>query len=243
MSIGNLNEVETPEQKSTDEILKTPEETQSEKDKLEKPEISDIKDSFKDEAKRPEDKLEADDRKQISPEMTDKGKETESDEDSSQKLTSSIEHNREGLSNEEKNNLKNETGWSNNVLDSISSKEEADIYKDAGLHNENINGRECLTRNDFNLDEKDEDGITNRDRMERGRPPVTDNGENVELHHIGQKPDSPLAELTTNEHRGTGNDAVLHDKTKESEIDRNEFAKERAAHWKDRLSEMEKNNE
>lgn len=243
MSIGNLNEVETPEQKSTNEISQPPEAAESEKDKLEKPETSDINNSSIDEAKQPEDKLDADERKQVSPETTDKGKETDSAEDPAQKLNSNIEHNREGLSDEEKNNLQNETGWSNNVLDSIGSKEEADIYKNAGLHNENINGRECLTRNDFNLDEKDEDGISNRDRMERGRPPVTDSGENVELHHIGQKQDSPLAELTTNEHRGTGNDAVLHDKTKESEIDRNEFAKERSAHWKDRLNEMENNKQ
>lgn len=54
------------------------------------------------------------------------------------------------------------------------------------------------------------------------------------MHHIGQKPDSPLAELTTEEHRGAGNDTILHDKQKESEIDRNEFAKERKEHWKNR---------
>lgn len=37
---------------------------------------------------------------------------------------------------------------------------------------------------------------------------------------------SPLAELTTQEHRGKGNDTILHDKQKETEIDRGEFAKE-----------------
>lgn len=56
---------------------------------------------------------------------------------------------------------------------------------------------------------------------------------------IGQKPDSPLAELTMEEHRGAGNDTILHDKTKETEIDRNEFGKERREHWKDRVNVME----
>ena len=81
MSIGNLNEVETPEQKSTNEISQTPEAAESEKDKLEKPETSDINNSSIDEAKQPEDKLEEDERKQVSPDLTDKGKETDSDEE------------------------------------------------------------------------------------------------------------------------------------------------------------------
>ena len=41
------------------------------------------------------------------------------------------------------------------------------------------------------------------------------------------------------QHRGTGNDTILHDKSKESEIDRNEFGKERRDHWKDRVNSME----
>ena len=64
-------------------------------------------------------------------------------------------------------------------------------------------------------------------------------GEEIELHHIGQKPDNPLAELTLKEHRGIGNDGILHDKTKETEINRIEFAKERRDHWKGRIEAME----
>ena len=51
--------------------------------------------------------------------------------------------------------------------------------------------------------------------------------------------DSPLAELTRNEHRGKGNDTVLHNKQKESEINREDFAKERAEHWKARAEQLE----
>lgn len=139
-----------------------------------------------------------------------------------------------GLTEEQKKEIKEKTGWSDEIINSIGSMKEAEIYINAGLIEAEINGKKCLIRSDIDMDQKDEDGITNRERMERGLPPITKNGEKVELHHIGQKPDSPLAELTTEEHRGVGNDAILHDKQKESEIDRNEFAKERKEHWKNR---------
>ncbi len=141
---------------------------------------------------------------------------------------------KQGLTEEQKNDIKKRTGWSDEIINSIGSMREAEIYIKAGLKEAEINGNKCLIRSDIDMDQKDEDGITNRERMERGLPPITKNGEKVELHHIGQKPDSPLAELTTEEHRGAGNDTILHDKQKESEIDRNEFAKERKEHWKNR---------
>lgn len=145
----------------------------------------------------------------------------------------------EGLTDEQKEKLRELTGWSDEILDAIGSWEEAEIYMKAGLKEVEINGKKCLIRDDIDLDLEDEDGITNRQRMERGRPPITKDGEEVELHHIGQKQNSPLAELTMEQHRGVGNDTILHDKTKETEIDRNEFGKERREHWKDRVESME----
>lgn len=152
---------------------------------------------------------------------------------------SEINESGEGLSDEEKKEIQEKTGWSDEVIESIRSKEEAEIYIKANLKEVEINGKKCLIRDDIDLDQADEDGITNRERMEIGRPPLTKNGEEVELHHIGQKQNSPLAELTTQEHRGVGNDAILHDKAKETEINRNEFAKERYEHWQSRLSSIE----
>lgn len=141
---------------------------------------------------------------------------------------------KKGLTDEQKQEIKEKTGWSDEIIDSIGSMEEAEIYMNAGLQEAEINGKKCLIRGDIDLDQTDEDGISNRERMERGQPPLTKDGQEVELHHIGQKPDGPLAELTTQEHRGVGNDTILHDKNKDSEIDRNEFAKERKSHWKSR---------
>ncbi len=146
---------------------------------------------------------------------------------------------KEGLTDEQKEKIRELTGWSDEILDAIGSWEEAEIYIEAGLKEAEIAGKKCLIREDIDLDQEDEDGITNKERMERGRPPITKDGEEVELHHIGQKPNSPLAELTMEQHRGIGNDSILHNKTKETEIDRNEFGKERREHWKDRINTME----
>lgn len=138
------------------------------------------------------------------------------------------------FSEEDKQQLKNETGWSDEIVDSVKSKEEAEVYKNADLQESEVNGKKCLIRNDIDAEQKDEFGRTNKERMEDGNPPLTKNGETVELHHIGQKQDSPLAELSTKEHRGKGNDTILHEKTKESEIDRPVFSKEREQHWESR---------
>ncbi len=150
-----------------------------------------------------------------------------------------VDEGKEGMTDEEKEELRELTGWSDEILDSIESRAEAEIYMKAGLKEAEINGKKCLIRDDIDLEQEDEDGITNRERMERGRPPITKDGEEVELHHIGQKQNSPLAELTIEQHRGVGNDRVLHNKTKETEIDRNEFGKERRDHWKNRVESME----
>lgn len=135
------------------------------------------------------------------------------------------------LTDAEKGKIQEVTDWSDEIVNSIHSPEEAEIYINANLKEMEINGENCLIRNDINMEQKDELGRTNKERMENGIPPLTKNGETVELHHIGQKSDGPLAELTTQEHRGKGNDTILHDKQKESEINRNEFMKEREDHW------------
>ena len=141
------------------------------------------------------------------------------------------------LSMEEKLKIKEESDWSDEIVDQIKSMEEYEIYKEAELKSEKIEGRECLQRTDIDYSAKDPFGNTNLERMQKGLPPIVD-GKSLELHHIGQKMDSPLAELKIEEHRGQGKDAILHDKTKETEIDRNEFKKERESHWKERAEQL-----
>jgi len=90
------------------------------------------------------------------------------------------------------------------------SVDEYHVYKSAGLIPKKVNGKWAYTQNiDWNL--KDSNGITNAERvMKKGLAPVDSNGNPFELHHIGQKTDSPLAILTQDQHRGTGNFSKLH---------------------------------
>ena len=146
---------------------------------------------------------------------------------------------KKGLTDEEKVQIKKETGWSDEIINAISSMKEYEIYKKAGLVEAEINGKKCLIRPDsIDIEQQDEDGLSNRERVERGLSPIDKNVNKIELHHIGQHPDSPLAELTMEEHRGKENDSILHDKTKESEIDRNAFNEEKKDHWKTRATDL-----
>lgn len=150
-------------------------------------------------------------------------------EDNEDNITSVFE-----LTEEQISEIKSETGWSNEIVDCINSIEEIDIYREAGLVETNVGEKTCLVRSDIDINQTDGFGRTNKERMEQGLSPLTEEGRPYELHHIGQRSDSPLAELTMQEHRGKGNDSIMHNKTIVSEIDRNEFNTERAEHWQNR---------
>ena len=69
--------------------------------------------------------------------------------------------------------------------------------------------------------------------------------EPIELHHLGQKADSPLVELTEEEHRtgeyedGKKNQSLWHDNTVETEVhgEGNNWDQERKTHWKARATQ------
>lgn len=152
----------------------------------------------------------------------------------------------EGLTDEEKQKIKEETGWSDEIIDNIKNMKQYEILKNAGLIEVEINGRKCLIKENIDLDYTDEDGISNRERMERGLAPLdSKTGKPIELHHLGQKADSPLVELTEEEHRtgeyedGKKNQSLWHDNTIESEVhgEGNNWDQERKAHWKARAEQ------
>ena len=145
--------------------------------------------------------------------------------------------------------LQQQTRWSDTIFEAITSEEEAIIYIKAGLIEKIINGRPTLINplingRDKNCDKEwlkeklaDYDswqGWNNADLMGEGYPPRDANGDPFELHHIGQRSDSPFAELTYWQHMTDGNNAILH-KKRESEIDRRLFEKEKADHWMSRF--------
>lgn len=155
------------------------------------------------------------------------------------KEAKTVENPRRELTEEDRAALKVETGWSNEIVDSIETVEQANIYKNADLHEETINGRKCLVKEiDYDyVDEKT--GMTNRELMAKGRSPYdAKTGEKIELHHMGQNFDAPLAELTENSEHGDGNHSTLHSKTEGSwrndETLDAQYRKEKREHWQTR---------
>ncbi len=112
----------------------------------------------------------------------------------------------------------------------------AQIYINANLIEAEINGRKCLIRSDIDMDQRDKNGRTNLELIRDRKSPINIYDQKIELHHIGQKQNGPLAELTEDEHRGIGNNKILHDTKKQSEIDRVKFNQKRIAHWKTRFN-------
>lgn len=150
----------------------------------------------------------------------------------------------EGLSDEEKKEIKEETGWSEEIINHIENMEQYEIYKKAGLHETEIDGRKCLIK-DIDMDYVDpKTGMTNRELLEKGRSPIdSKTGEKIELHHMGQDYDSPFAELCENSEHGDGNHSVLHTKYEDSWRNNPELKNQynnvdKPNHWKERAKEV-----
>lgn len=156
--------------------------------------------------------------------------------EASAKLNDISHYEKTPLGRSDKQELISETGWSKNIVDNMRWKEEASVYKDSNLVEKDVNGRPCFQRTDIDYNAKDDFGKTNKERMLDGKAPLAD-GKPVELHHIGQRQDSPLAELTFNEHKS--NFSSLHEVPPQlSQIDRGEFRKEKAEYWRMRGEEL-----
>ena len=147
-----------------------------------------------------------------------------------------------GLTDEEKARIKEETGWSDAIIDHIDSIDQYEIYKNADLAEREINGRPCLCKK-IDMDYVDpKTGMTNRERISRGLVPIdAKTGERIELHHMGQDPDGPFAELCENSEHGDGNHKTLHPKSEGSWRDDNEkvkaFEQQKHKHWAERAQE------
>lgn len=175
---------------------------------------------------------------------------SETDEDSNNihfedrtENSESAEKDKKSVQQAERVEIDENSEYSDEVNDKISSEDELEIYQRAGLKEENIDGRTCLIRDDIDMDYVDpKSGMTNQELMEKGRAPYdSKTGERIELHHIGQEYDSPLAELTADSEHGQ-HYSTLH--TKETESWRNDEQKnnrynniDRPQHWKSRVKE------
>ena len=97
-------------------------------------------------------------------------------------------------------------------------------------------GQEFVKRDVFDKEYVDAAGQSNRDRMTQGLAPIGRDEKPVNLHHMKQQKDRTIVELLDTEHKE--HSKILHRYIKESEIDRDEFAKLRAAYWKERAKDF-----
>ena len=140
--------------------------------------------------------------------------------------------------------INEKSSYSPEVNSYINSVEELEIYQNDCLKEIEVNGKICLIRSDIDMNQQVDDfGLTNADLIKEGYAPFDTNGRKIELHHIGQKDDAPLAELKFEEHRSSKTYSILHDSNKESEINRGHFDVEREAHWLSRAQADTKENE
>jgi hypothetical protein len=141
-----------------------------------------------------------------------------------------------GLTMNQAAQLQKSTKWPLSTIKSLQSADEAAIYSNAGLTATKINGQDAMVRT-INWNYIDKDGFTNVQRVAKGLSPLDDTGVAYELHHIGQKIDSPLAILTKSEHMQGGNNKILHTLTGDgvhneaTGISNSEWSKQVKAFW------------
>ena len=128
-----------------------------------------------------------------------------------------------------------ESNYPIELIMKFNSMEQYNIVKNAGHTSQMVNGKTALVRN-IDLNYIDElTGKTNLQLMQDGKAPFDPTGQKYELHHIGQKKDSPLAILTQAEHRQNGNDTIWHTLTEGFENPSNDpsWKTIKEAFWKD----------
>lgn len=107
-----------------------------------------------------------------------------------------------------------------------------------GAKIERSHGKIVAKRNNtFDPTYKDALGRTNKERMEDGLAPIGIDDKSLELHHLKQKDNGVMIELTNKEHNE--HSRVLHKYRTQSEIDRREFNNWKRRYWKERAKEFE----
>lgn len=115
-----------------------------------------------------------------------------------------------GLTMSEVALIQKEAHYPVDIIAKFNSMEQYEICKSAGLTAKMINGKTALVRK-IDLNYVDEaTGKTNLQLMKEGYAPLDSTGNKYQLHHIGQRNDSPLAVLTQAEHIGGGNKSIWH---------------------------------
>lgn len=138
-----------------------------------------------------------------------------------------------GLTTQQAAAIQMESGYPVDVIKQFHTVEEYNVFKQAGLRAEMLNGNTSLVRSDIDLyNIVDEYGRNNYTRLSNGLNPIDSTGKTYQWHHIGQENDATLALLTATEHDA----GSLHGFKVVSEIDRVAFDTYKKALNKDLLN-------
>lgn len=128
--------------------------------------------------------------------------------------------------------IQRETGWPLDVIKNLHSMEEYDVYRRAGIVPVKLQGKWEFIQN-VDWDFVDEDGLTNLQRvLDYGNSPIGPDGKPFELHHIGQRADSPLAILTHSQHHAAGDYGFIHYAEEGKNITQAAWQKQKQEFWK-----------
>ena len=139
-----------------------------------------------------------------------------------------------GLTMSQVATIQKESKYPIEIIKKFNSVEQYNICKDAGLKAFSVNGKTALIRN-IDLDYVDNvTGKTNLQLMQSRKAPIDPvTGQKMELHHLGQEIDSPLAILKRSEHTQNGNDSIWHILTEgfENPSSQQGWTKQRGDFW------------
>lgn len=127
----------------------------------------------------------------------------------------------------------------------VYSKPEIDYYVNAGYMEVNWNGRRALIK-DAKPDYATPDGVTNRERMLKGKPPVVpeENKDDkfFEVHHLGQQ-NTVFVMMESYIHRGAGYMSIFHTSAPNEDLHTPVFEMEKMKFWKQYIEEYDKAGE
>ena len=132
-----------------------------------------------------------------------------------------------GLTMDEAALIQKESKYPLDVIKEFQSMEQYEVCKEAGIYPKLLDGKTALIR-EIDLNQVDEMGRSNLQRIAEDLAPLDPTGKPYELHHVGQKVDSTLAILTDAEHRLGDSYKIWHNPLKPGE---GVHAKISAAQW------------
>lgn len=141
-----------------------------------------------------------------------------------------------GLTMNKAARIQRETKWPLDIIKSIHSYDEYNIYKTAGLKPTRFSPSKWAFTREIDWSLVDSQGRTNVQRVSKwGLAPIDKDGMSYELHHVGQKADSPLAILSKNEHRSKDNYSILHYTEEGKNVTDDVWRKQKKEFWNDLL--------